>query len=206
MRIQKFMCTVYFIITFNLLNAQYISVGPIISFGSSFISLGDDVDLVNVKFHPNWNGGVMLVYSTVSNLGFGADIIYSREGGSINEVVSGITLEKATDIDYVRVPLKVIWFFNEYGNPIRPKIFLGPQLAYMFKAETEGIDVKEDYNVFDVGIVAGGGANFKLAEAIWLNTDIHYYHGLVDITADDFADEINLNSNIGFSIGVAFGI
>ncbi|MBC8045401.1 MAG: PorT family protein [Fimbriimonadaceae bacterium] len=185
--------------------AQNISIGPAVSFGSSWVSF-DQTDSINSQFHPAFSGGVFIIYSPSSTWGFGADLLYSREGATVEQTILGSKFISEVNFDYIRIPLKAIYFFNEYGDPVRPKIFIGPQIGFLLAAKFEDVDVMDAYNPFDAGIVAGAGANMRLAEAIWLNVDVHYYQGLVDISDNTFTDERNLNSNAAITVGVAFGL
>ena len=71
----------------------------------------------------------------------------------------------------------------------------------------ESVDVKDSFNTVDVGAHIGAGLNIRLAERIWLNTDITYYQGFVDVSNDDVTGETesNLNGNVALNVGVAFG-
>ena len=88
--------------------AQTFSIGPTVGFGHSWItnSAGDS------KFNPAWNAGIAAVYSTNSHWGIGADVKYSAEGNKVEQL--GIT--NTINTNYVRVPLKAIYFFGKQGD------------------------------------------------------------------------------------------
>ena len=157
--------------------AQTFSIGPTGGFGHSWItnSAGDS------KFNPAWNAGIAAVYSTNSHWGIGADVKYSAEGNKVEEL--GIT--NTINTNYVRVPLKAIYFFGKQGDLVRPKISAGPTFGFLTDASEatsdEGVKVKTDIsdNIkgFDFGVNAAAGLNFKVAQRTWLNTDVAYYRG-----------------------------
>ncbi|MBC8172830.1 MAG: PorT family protein [Chitinophagales bacterium] len=186
--------------------AQTISLGPIGSFGGSWVSVSDSSG-ADKLFHPAWSVGLTLIYSPSEHWGFGLDARYSREGSTFKHQISGTEVETTLNLAYVRIPLKAIYFFKEYGDPVRPKLFAGPSFGLLASAEAEDFDQTSFYNALDIGLIIGGGVNIRLAEAIWLNTDLAYYQGLMDISNDDIGlTENNLNSNVSLSVGLAFGI
>jgi len=189
--------------------AQYVSIGPSAGVGLSWISL--DESGFDQQSHVLWNAGATFVYSTESHFGFGADLKFSQEGYKISYQVSEVTYESNVNMNYLRLPLRFIYFFGDYGNAIRPKIFIGPTPGILLSAKSNtdpgaSVDAKNTFNSFDLGIHAGAGINFRLAERVWLNTDVTYYHGLLDATDDDVnGDENNFNRNLGLNVGLAFG-
>ncbi|ULQ52666.1 porin family protein [Flavihumibacter fluvii] len=181
------------------------SLGPIAGFGHSWISGGDN------KYQPSGNVGLTFTYSPIAHLGLGADLLYSIEGGKRQSGANNII----TRADYIRVPLKVKYFFGQYGDRLRPKIEIGPSFGFLVGGHqvVETVDkgeqlsrsnTKDIANGFDVGITAGAGLNYRLMQGTWLLADISYYHGLTNIYQNSALD--GRNRNIGFNLGVAFGI
>ena len=184
--------------------AQTFSIGPTGSFGHSWITNrnGDG------EFNPAWNAGLSFIYSTKSNFGIGADIKYSAEGNKIESA-------GATDVinaNYIRVPVKLIYFFGKYGSAVRPKIYAGPSFGFLTSAnETSslaGVKVKTDISDgiknFDFGVTAAAGLNFRLAQRTWLNTDLAFYQGLTDITKNN--NTTQHNGNVGVNVGLLVGL
>lgn len=207
----KFVCLLFLVgILSSSLKAQHISLGPSVGAGISTVSNSSDVVDVNPQFL--WNAGVIFIYSTKTHFGFGADLKYSSEGYGWEFATPGDSLNLPnTDVrlNYLRLPVKVLYFFGEYGDNIRPKIFLGLTPGLLLSAETNNdvtgtIDVKDELNSFDLGVHAGAGLNFKLASAVWLNADLTIYQGFLDINNE--GENTALNRNIAVNVGVAFGI
>ncbi|MCY7410575.1 MAG: PorT family protein [Chitinophagales bacterium] len=186
--------------------AQHISIGPAVGAGISMVSNNQEGVDVNPQFM--WNAGGTFVYSTKTHLGFGADLKYSAEG--YNKITTPLIITDADiHLNYLRIPVRLLYFFGEYGDHFRPKVFLGltPGILLSAKAD-DGItetDIKDSINSFDLGLHGGVGINFRLKEGIWLNTDISYYHGFLDIQSAE-ANNSLLNSNLVVDVGVAFGI
>lgn len=187
--------------------AQNVSLGPTVGFGHSWITnLGGDA-----AFHPSFNIGGSLVYSSNAHLGFGADLKFSREGAKLKSGSGAVA--GTINNDYLRIPLKVIYFFNQYGNPVRPKISLGPTLGFLVGGKTtyetssgsHETDTKDYYKNFDFGLQGSAGINFRLARNTWLNTDLSYYQGLTDVVKNN-SGEASKNGNIGVNVGLTFGI
>jgi hypothetical protein len=178
-----------FIATAACVTAQdtRLTVGSKFSFGHSYL-----MPYSNNVFHPSWAVGVAFEYRTGENLGFGADILYSSEGAKFK---TG-DLTASTELDYLRVPLRVIYHFGEAEKDLRFRIFGGPTPGILF-AEGTG------YKDMDLGLNAGLGINYQLADDFWITADADYYHGLMDIHPAGPIKE--KNGNIRLNIGLMFG-
>jgi hypothetical protein len=196
------------ILTGNQLLAQdNLSIGGTAGFGHTWLSDAEDS-----KYQPAGNLGFTLTYSTLSNWGFGADLKWSIEGGKS----SPGNITNTTRLDYVRIPLRAIYFFGDRGNALRPKIFAGPSFGFLIGGKNEtttnigGSNVtvetkaKDFAKSFDFGIGAGVGFNYRLVDRTWLNADIGYYHGLLDVIEDPNIEQ--RNRNIGINVGITVGI
>lgn len=175
-----------------------LSLGPNAGFGHTWLSGSGDN-----KYQPAGNFGLAAVYSHSNHLGLGVDLKYSIEGGKKqygnNEV--------KTRLNYLRIPIKGIYFFRDYGASLRPKISLGPSFGFLLGGKQEvgsvETDVKDYYNSVDVGLLASAGFHYNLVTNTWLHFDVSYYHGFSDASE---ATETNKNRNLGINLGVAFGI
>lgn len=175
-----------------------ISVGPNAGFGHTWMSGSGEN-----RYQPAGNFGVALVYSHNNHVGLGVDLKYSIEGGKKEFANVDVT----SRLNYIRVPVKGIYFFRDYGASFRPKISLGPSFGFLVGGEQEAgslkIDAKDAYNSFDVGLLGSAGFHYNLVTNTWLHFDLSYYHGFSDVSE---AAETNKNRNIGINLGVAFGI
>lgn len=175
-------------------NAQSkFSLGPNAGFGHSWVSNYNDA-----KFKLATHAGLSLVYSATEHFGVGLDGKYSYEGvkrpGSNNSL----------DLNYFRFPLKAIYFFNNYGDNLRPKIYVGPSFGFLSSAKLGTANVKKSFNSFDVGVTAGVGLNYRLSKNTWFNADFNYLHGLSHVAKSSV--EKTKNRNLGLNAGVNFGL
>lgn len=188
--------------------ASYISLGPVAGFGHSWIS-----NNVN-EFKPSANIGAAILYSKDENWGFGGLITASHEGYAEDIFVNRNTYRNYYDPTYIRATPRVYYFFGDYGNRVRPKVYAGPSVAYMV-AEDDYFNqpvragetirwsiLQPRYNSnWDFGINAGAGVNIQVAPRTWLNLDGDYYHGLLNVTTED-----GKNRSLRANVGVMFGI
>lgn len=169
------------------------SLGPNAGFGHTWISNTSDA-----KFKLAANAGVATVYSATEHFGVGLDAKYSYEG------VKGPGTDNTLDLNYFRFPLKAIYFFNNYGQAFRPKIFAGPSLGLLSSAKIRDASVKNEFKSSDWGITAGAGFNYRLVNNSWFTADLNYLHGLTNVTKAQ--KEKNYNRNLQLNVGVNFGL
>jgi len=187
----------------KMVSAQFFSIGP--SAGLQHTWISDLDENAKTALHPGFNGGASMVFSTESHWGLGADLKYSLEGSKLKS--DSLNLTTKWNTSYLRLPIRGIYFFGDYGNSVRPKVFLGPTLGYLLSSKFENTDFKSTTSSFDIGVHGGVGLNFKLMEAIWLNTDVTYTKGFLDVTQDtELSNANNLNGNVAINVGVLFGL
>lgn len=177
------------------------SIGPNAGVGASWLD-----NTPNRKTKLAGNAGLSLVYSAAEHFGIGLDAKYSFEGGKYSSNAQTVT----SDLNYFRVPLKAIYFFGNYGNKVRPKIFAGPSFGFLTGGKTVielpnntkiQSNSKDLYKSFDFGVTAGAGLNVRLVKNTWFNADVNYLHGISDLTTNE-----QHNRNIGVNVGVNFGL
>ncbi|MEO7309186.1 MAG: porin family protein [Chitinophagaceae bacterium] len=191
--------------------AQNVSLGPVASFTHSWVTGTDGMER---EFNPGFKAGLTLTYSINPHWAIGGDLLYSLEGVKVKKTVLATTYTTTAHNDYIRVPLKVSYFFGELGDRMRPKLYLGPSLGFLVASNTRvktengstsaetKTETKANYNKFDLGGMVGAGFNYRVGTATWLNFDLNYTNGFSDITKDD--NTFSSNRNIGVSLGVAF--
>lgn len=194
--------SVFALFSLSIASAQEFSLGPTIGLNNSWIDEvpGDNEALLGL------NAGLTLVYSTEEHWGVGLDLKYSGEG--MKTKLRGETA--TTRLNYVRIPIKLIYFFNNFGNDFRPKIYVGPSLGILAGGETKlflpsgtaKVDSKDLYEDVDLGLLFGTGFNYRIASGTWLNVDLAYGHGFTDIakTGDAY------NRNFSLNVGLAWGL
>jgi outer membrane protein W len=174
------------------------SLGPQAGFGGSTIS-----NLNDSKYKAAGNVGLSLVYSVVEHFGLGADVKYSFEGAKTE--ANNVSTE--IDLNYVRIPVKAIFFFNNYGDRLRPKIAVGPTFGFLTSATQQvgsgsEVDIKDNLETFDFGLHGGVGLNYRLVKNTWFNADVTYTHGFTEITTAADRSNRNLQLNVGVNFGL----
>jgi hypothetical protein len=187
--------------------AQEVAVGVTAGIGHSWLS----EQAGRTLGHPAWNVGGTFIYSTARHWGFGFDIKYSREGRTTRYEPDDH--RERANLDYVRVPLRVTYFFNELDNDVRLKVSVAPTLGFLAAArymirDSDGHEVsnnsfKDQVNGFDFGLTFGAGVNFRVSERAWLTTELAYYNGFTNVAK---TGGTTLNRNLAFNAGVMFGI
>lgn len=179
----------------NLFAQGKFSLGPTAGFGMSTLS-----NVTNSKMRTSANAGLSLVYSAVEHFGIGLDVKYSFEGAKVEFG----SVKNQIDLNYVRVPLKAIYFFNKYGDNLRPKIFAGPSFGFLTKAKLNDVETTSAYNNVDVALLFGAGLNYRMVKNTWFNVDVSSSLGLSDATKNN--NESNATRNYQLNVGVNFGL
>ena len=149
----------------------------------------------NLGLEPSWNAGIAVVYSPWEHAALGADLRVSVEGGRLYDRENYTT---ASQLTYLRVPVKGIWFFRDYEDDLRPKISFGPSIGLL-----TGEKSSSGARALDLGAQASAGLNYRIANEVWVTADASYYHGLVDVFPSTSLRERNRHLN--FDLGLSFG-
>jgi len=205
----KKLCIAFTMLLFTAFaaQAQETSVGITAGFGHSWLSNQDGKTL----FHPALNIGGTFIYSTATHWGFGFDVKYSREGNRVRYSPSDNTVWN--NLDYVRIPVRVTYFFNNLDSKIRPKVSLAPTMGFLAAAhyiahdgngrEYANVSNKDNVNGFDFGLNAAIGVNFRVTERMWFTTELAYYNGFANVSK---SGNTALNRNASINLGLTYGI
>ena len=136
----------------------------------------------------------------MQHTGITVDFLFTREG---SETAAGTELQ----LNYLRLPIYFNYFFNELGNPFRPKIYAGVVPGLRTQAEVDDMDADDIFNSFDLGIGGGLGFNYQVAERTWLNVDVRYVRGIINVIEEmSVLEDEAFNQYFQGSVGLAFGI
>lgn len=194
--------------------AQQTSIGVTVGSGTGWMS-NTGQDIVHKQ---SCNVGATLLYSTENHWGIGVDVKYSREGYKYNFhnpfLFGDKNMDTRVSSDFVRIPIRGIYFFNDNSHSVRPNISLGPNFGFLtggkIRVEDDDhtiyskTDVKDQYKPFDFGVQGTLGLSFKLAEALWLSTDIAYYQGL--LKQNENGNNTMMNRNLVLNLGLRVGV
>ena len=178
---------------------ENLSIGPLV--GVSIANLRGDIS--NNAWKPGLTAGGFINYSANSGFGVSGQVLYTQLGARDELRNDEIRL------NYIQVPVLLTYFLGKYGQKVRPKLFIGPHVNFLLNARNKnGDDINTKigdltpFKSIDAGLTAGLGLNVRLADKIWLNTDVRYGLGLIPLGPDD-ATKI-YNQNFGVNVGVSF--
>ena len=144
--------------------------------------------------------GLATTYSLSENSGLTLEALYSVEGykAPFTEY----------HLRYLQVPLYFDYFFGKLGDRLRPKVYVGAVPGFYLGGTLNNLDTNDPYfNKFLVAMSAGLGANYRLANRVWLNADLRSYIGLSDIRAKNFNEGASINPrNVQVSLGIMYGL
>jgi hypothetical protein len=144
--------------------------------------------------------GLTSTYSLAEHSGLTLDVLYSVEGYKA-------PFEKYK-LRYLQVPFYINYFFGEVGKPFRPKIYVGISPAFHLGGTLNELDVNEPYyNDLVIHATGGLGFNYRVANRIWLNTDMRGFIGLSDMRSKNFKSGDSINPRtLQLSLGLAYGL
>ena len=147
------------------------------------------------------NAGLFFNYA-VNNWGLMVEANYTQLGTEVN---NGTNLER---LHYIQVPVSGVYYFGEYGDAVRPKLFAGPYLGFLLSSTDKNGDElsngQQVRNTTDIGGQIGAGFNLRIKNQVWLNTDVRYMIGFSDVTKEP--STTFRNSGVGINVGVSFPI
>ena len=155
----------------------------------------------HATFCPSWDAGIAAVYAPAVHWGVEVDALYSEEGVNYKYRSSGEETyhTKQIYLDYVRIPVKAVYFFRAYDKDFRPKIAVGPSMGFLVnQVGSNGA------SSFDVGATGLVGFNYRIAKAVWINVDAVYYQGFLDTYSNRSSNELNSNMRLDAGINVGF--
>lgn len=184
--------------------AQQWSIGPTVGASHSWMNntvAGDDES----KGVTGFNVGIIMNYSSLEHFGIGTGTRYSQEG----IVTRRNGVDMTTRLDYLRFPLHFYYYGNSLEDRFRPKIYVGPSVGFLVGGKTEmfsengvvEVDSRDVHKSVDVGLLIGTGFNYRITDRTWLNLDLAYTHGLIDVVESGEGKNRNVHLNLGLAWG-----
>lgn len=187
------------ICSISTISAQTLSIGPVIGINmSKFSSINTSKTMVGLSV------GALANYSVNEHIGLGAKLLFSERGSKYT------TSNATTRLNYVQMPISLIYYFGEIGQKFRPKIYAGPYFGTLLSAkdqnkndivDTNGNDV---FKKLDIGGQIGLGFNYSLKSRTWLNFDLGYGQSFTDISESEATNEHN--KSFSLNLGISFPI
>lgn len=187
------------LINAKIITAQTLSIGPMVGLNVSTLTAAP-----NTKNLLGLSIGGFANYSVNEHVGIGAKVMYSQLGSAytFNEDINRL--------HYLQIPLTLIYFFGDAGNQFRPKIFAGPYVGALLRAdhksgdEVLGKDGQPYYNKTDVGGLVGAGFNYRIQSRTWLNVDAGFGKSFTDVTKTN--DNVYHNLAFSLNVGISFPV
>lgn len=189
----------FILINVKLVTAQTLSIGPMVGLNVSTLTAAP-----NTKSLLGLSVGGFMNYSVNDHFGLSAKLLYSQLGSSYT--YNG----DLNRLNYIQMPLTVVYYFGDAGNQFRPKIFAGPYVGALLRAnhksgdEVLGTDRQPYYNKTDIGGLVGVGFNYRIKSRTWLNVDAGFSRGFTDVTKT--TDNVYHNVAFSLNMGVSFPV
>ncbi len=179
-----------------------LSLGPLV--GVNVSNLQGDIE--NTTSKVGVVAGLFFNYSIKETFGVSGQLLYSQLGANYK---FGSTSNQLR-LNYLQVPLFATFYFGRGLRPgtIRPKLFAGPYVGFLLaQRDKDGNDLPvlgsgTPYKPIDFGLNLGGGLNFALKNQSWVNLDLKYGLGLVDISRAD--NSVIRNGVFSITAGISF--
>ncbi len=183
----------------KIISAQTLSIGPMVGLNVSTLTAAP-----NTKSLLGVSIGGFANYSVNEHVGIGAKVMYSQLGSAytFNEDINRL--------HYLQIPLTLIYFFGDAGNQFRPKIFAGPYVGALLRAnhksgdEVLGTNGQPYYNKTDIGGLVGAGFNYRIQSRTWLNVDAGFGKSFTDVTKTN--DNVYHNLAFSLNVGISFPV
>lgn len=117
---------------------------------------------------------------------------------------------------YARLTLQITYFFGKHGNRFRPKVFLGPSVAFKLDElyHSNGNSWRagsttyapERFKSLDAGVIGGGGLNVYEGGRTWLSVDLSYYQGFTPALNAQLFSGDNCNRNLRLNVSLMWGL
>ncbi|TAF94960.1 MAG: PorT family protein [Cytophagia bacterium] len=199
--IMKIFRQVLGILLMSSITASYaqsnLSAGPVV--GVNFARITGDIANSTWKAGPTI--GAFFNYSAMDLLGIKGQITYSRLGTQYTNNADKL------HFDYLQLPILATLYLNKRGNTFRPKLMVGPYVGLLLGAKDHNGNNMNDtkrYNSLDAGVQLGGGFNYLVGKSTWLNVDVLYGHGLMDLTTNSASTWSN--RQLGINVGLSFAL
>lgn len=189
----------------NVTTSQW-SIGPKVGMNVAHF-WGSDV---SDNAHPRVGEqiGLFVTWSNDRWYAVTGELLYTSKGSRYRSDLPFFEDPKTvTKMSYIEMPILFRAFLIKEGM-VRPHLSAGPSLGFLVMANTKGVDPATDARSFysdarkvDVGMNFGGGVNIKVKK-IWINPELRYNLGLVNVMDDVSAR----NGAFTVSVGVGFPI
>jgi opacity protein-like surface antigen len=125
----------------------------------------------------------------------GPELFYSKKGWKIDE----LKMQEG----YVEIPVLFKVSFPIAGSEWKPNLSAGPYLAFLIGAKLGEVDVKDQLNSTDAGLVVGAGVDLEAVAGQSLSFEFRYSIGFTKVMADDTEA---FNNGFQFLLGYGYSM
>lgn len=184
------------------------SIGPKAGLNLSHF-WGSDFNNDAARMRLSGQFGAFATWSNDSWFAVSGELLYSGKGTRYRYESPWGDAVSVTRVDYIEMPILFRFFFVRDGM-FRPHASIGPSWGILLLAHSKGLEpVKSDANSFydtankiDLGMNVGGGVNIRVGDNIWINPELRYNLGLLNIGENSSVR----NGALTFAVGVGFPI
>jgi hypothetical protein len=138
-------------------------------------------DVFHNSTSPGGIGGVFARYGLSDTWSLQPEVLYSMRGAEFS--TEGI--ENEQQFSYLEIPVlaRAAW---RQEQTLRPSLFAGPSLGILLEnkiVEGAELDITDESNGIDVGVIVGGGLDYALGAGALL-FDVRYERGVTSWSED----------------------
>jgi hypothetical protein len=167
----KKLLTFVILLTINIINAQEFSYGVV--FGNSFYEAGNNngTDSFQAINNSNFYLGVYGEYNFTEKIGIKTEINLNKKGVSYQATRDVFNIKGEFEFKYLEIAPN---FKYDFGQEYRKGFYMlaGPKLSFMTSATSDGEDVKDSFETFNVGAQLGFG--YRVFKYVDLQTKLEY--------------------------------
>ena len=184
--------------------AQGTTFGARVGVNFANLSFDPDEEAIDTSTRTAIVAGAFVVIPINPRFAFQPEVLYSEQGAKGTDELG---TEGTFKFNYVNIPLLANIGLSD--GPNRVSLLVGPQIGFRTSAKLkvedeeldfeEEIDLDEDTESTDFGLVAGIAANIRN-----FVIDARYTHGFSNINADDDDDQKIKHRVFTISVGISF--
>ncbi len=153
----------------------------------------------------NYYSNESLSNSAISSFDFGVNGDYyfndrwSLRSGLLFQTMGSQYINFEDKLEYFTLPINANWHF---GSTRKWNLNFGPSFGFLMSAKTNGIDVKDEANSFQLGLSYGIGYKIEISQKFSILIDFQGITGLTEVIKDTQIPIKNAYST--FNIGGVF--
>jgi len=213
-------CLLFLLMSTSEIFAQQLNAGPKIGINRSNFN-----NASSASAREDVNFGFFVEYSKWKHWGISGDLLLTGKGAENESVIKNTNVfqrwNTSTELNYIEIPVQAVFYIHHDTNAFRPKITFGPTFSFLVDANqrTEYLLINSQenitsysvtykdlssrtYNTFDLGASVGTGFNYRIMGDTWINFDVKYNFGLLDIYNSGNIDIKNRNLSIMLGLGL----